>query len=165
MLLIKRAIKKGGEKMAYTIEKAVIADWPALLNVLDKSLRSIPQYESFDDEGWKTLYQGLMTHSFPLYDIYKYVENGKICGFVCYYQHKLEMLYVLPEHMNRGIGTTLVRYILDNYKETMDIGVNKTNPVSRHIYEKHGFVIYGEEDYDVTGVYSPHYLMRREYKA
>ena len=80
------------------------------------------------------------------------------------YEHKIEMLYVLPQHMNKGIGSTLLQYVLDNYKETLEIGVSKGNPVSMHIYKKHGFVITRDEDYDVSGIYSPHYIMIREYK-
>lgn len=147
------------------IKKAVVSDWPDLLCIFDKSLRSIAQYDKdFNEQEWVALHQCLINHSFPKYDVYKYAEKGKILGFVCYYQHKIEMLYVLPKYMNRGIGSALIRYVLENYKETLEIGVSKVYPVSRHIYEKHGFVIYAENDYDVSGIYSPHYLMRREYR-
>lgn len=149
---------------SYTIRKAEIKDWPKLLSVFDESLRSIKEYEEHSEEDYAKLYQCLMNHSFPLYDIYTYVVDNEILGFICYYEHKIEMLYVLPQHMNKGIGSTLLQYVLDNYKETLEIGVSKDNPVSMHIYKKHGFVITRDEDYDVSGIYSPHYIMIREYK-
>lgn len=147
----------------FQIKKAEIKDWPVLLNIFDKSLRSVAQYEPHLEEDYAKLYQCLMNHSFPLYDVYVYVVHDNIIGFICYYEHKIEMLYVLPEHMNKGIGTKLLQYILDNYKETLEIGVAKENPVSLHLYSKHGFVIAREEEYDVSGIYSPHYIMIREY--
>ena len=148
----------------YVIKRAQIKDWPLLLTIFDESLRSIEQYESHSEDDYAKLYQCLMNHSFPLYDIYMYVVEEKVFGFICYYNHKIEMLYILPQHMNRGIGTKLLQYVLDNYKENLEIGVAKNNPVSTHLYKKHGFIITKEEDYDVSGIYSPHYIMEREYK-
>ncbi len=148
----------------YIIRKALIKDWPTLMLVFDKSLRSIEQYEKFSEEDYAKLYQCLINHSFPLYDIYVYTVNGEILGFICYYKHKIEMLYVLPQHMNKGIGSTLLQYVLDNYRETLEIGVSKCYPVSLYLYKKHGFVITKSEDYDVSGIYSPHYIMIRKYE-
>ena len=148
----------------YVIRKAEVKDWPTLLYVFDKSLRSIEKYETHSEEDYVKLYQTLMNHSFVLYDTYLYTVDDEILGFICYYQHKIEMLYVLPWHMNRGIGSVLLEYVLDKYRETLEIGVSKTNPVSMHIYKKHGFIVTKDEDYDISGIYSPHYIMVREYK-
>ena len=148
----------------YIIRNAQIKDWPTLLLIFDKSLRSIEQYEKYSEEDYKQFYKCLMNHSFPLYDIYVYIIDNNILGFICYHEHKIEMLYVLPQYMNNGIGSTLLEYVLDKYHETLEIGVSKTNPVSMHIYQKHGFVVVRTEDYDVSGVYCPHYIMVREYK-
>ena len=148
----------------YIIRKAQIKDWPTLLSVFDESLRSVEKYDPLSEDDYAKLYQCLMNHSFPLYDVYAYTVDDKILGFICYYMHKIEMLYVLPQYMNKGIGSTLLQYVLDKYRETLEIGVSKNNPVSRHIYQKHGFIITRDEDYDVSGIYSPHYIMVREYK-
>lgn len=148
----------------YIIRKALIKDWPTLISIFDKSLRSIEQYETYSEEDYAKFYQCIVTHSLPSYDIYVYAVDDEILGFICYYKHKIEMLYVLPQHMNKGIGSALLQYVLDNYRETLEIGVSKSYPVSLHLYQKHGFVITKTEDYDVSGVYNPHYIMVRKYE-
>lgn len=141
------------------IFKAEPEHWAELMTVFDQSLSSV---ETFTDEEWDKLHTCLQTHSYPNYDTYAYRKNGRIIAYISYYKSKIEMLYVLPEYMGQGIGQTLLRYLLDIYKETLEIGVNKTNNVAMHIYKKHGFIQFDEKDYDISGVYSPHYLLKRD---
>ena len=75
----------------YEIRRAQIKDWPTLLSVFDKSLRSIEEYEAHSEDDYSKLYQCLMNHSFPLYDIYTYVVNDEILGFICYFTILLSM--------------------------------------------------------------------------
>ncbi len=142
------------------IFKTTSENWEELMALFDRSLSSV---RSFSEEEWDKLHTCLQTHSYPKYDTFAYKKDGKIIAYISYYDSKIEMLYVLPEYMNQGIGQTLIRYVIDYYKETMIIGVNKNNHIAMHIYKKMGFVSYDEKDYDISGVYSPHYLMRREY--
>lgn len=85
--------------------------------------------------------------------------NGKGIGF--YNGQKLEdgsyeigNICIIPEYQNRGIGTQVLKDILELHKE-QDIHIQcfKTNKVKK-LYEKLGFILAGETDY--------HYQMIKE---
>ncbi len=63
-------------------------------------------------------------------------------------------IYILPAWQNRGLGTGIIRNILDLSRtagKSVRIQVLKVNP-ARQLYERLGFEIYGES--------RTHYLMR-----
>ncbi len=145
----------------YTIRKAEIKDWPTLINIFDKSLRTT---DVLTDDDWASLYKNLMSFSYPTYDTYVFEQDGKIVAYVSYWQEKklIKMLYVLPEYMNKGIGSNLIKYVLDTYSEEMTIGVKPTNEVALHLYKKFGFEIFSKEEFDTSGIYYPHYILKRK---
>lgn len=146
----------------YQITLAKIADWPDLLHIFDKSLRST---DNLSDDDWMALYKNLMSFSYPTYDTYVFKKDGKNVAYISYWREKklIKMLYVLPEYMNQGIANLLIQHILNTYHETMTIGVKKSNKIAMHLYTKYGFKIYSSEDYDTSGIYYPHYVLIREY--
>ena len=143
------------------IRKANVADWPVLINVFDKSLRAT---DELSDEDWASLYKNLMSFSFPTYDTYVFELEGNVVAYVSYWREKklIKMLYVLPEFMHRGIGSKLIKYVIENYQEEMTIGVKPTNEIALHIYQKYGFEVISKEDYDTSGIYYPHYILKRK---
>ena len=143
------------------IRKASVADWPDLMMIFDRSLRST---DDLSDDDWKKMYERLITYSYPNFDTYIYNKDGKNVAYVSYWKEKknIKMLYVLPEYANQGIGQKLIRHILDTYKETMTIGVKTSNSIAMHIYTKFGFHKIKEEEYDASGVYYPHYILERK---
>lgn len=146
----------------YEIAPAKIADWPDLLYIFDKALRTT---DHLSDDDWKALYKNLMSFSYPTYDTYVFKKEGKNVAYISYWREKklIKMLYVLPEYMNQGIANLLIQHILNTYHETMTIGVKKSNEVAMHLYTKYGFKIHSSEDYDTSGIYYPHYVLIREY--
>ena len=145
----------------YTIRKAEIKDWPTLINVFDKSLRTT---DDLSDDDWASLYKCLMSFSYHTYDTYVFEVEGEIVAYVSYWAEKklIKMLYVLPEYMNKGIGSNLIKYVLDTYSEEMTIGVKPTNEVALHLYKKFGFEVFSKEEYDKSGIYYPHYILKRK---
>ena len=136
-------------------------EWQTLQDIFDESAAT---FYKFTDEEWEKLHKNLQSYSYPNYETYAYQIEDKIVAYISYYKSTIEMLYVLPEYMNQGIGQSLIKHIIDNYPETLEIGVSADNPVTMHLYSKYGFVSYAFKEYDGSGVYCPHYLMRREYK-
>jgi ribosomal protein S18 acetylase RimI-like enzyme len=63
----------------------------------------------------------------------------------------LSSIRLLPEFQNRGIGTKLIRQLLDGSGKPVRLQVLKINP-ARHLYERLGFKI--------TGATATHFLMR-----
>lgn len=145
----------------YKIRKAEVKDWPTLINIFDKSLRTT---DDLSDDDWASLYKNLMSFSYPTYDTYVFVIEGEIVAYISYWVEKklIKMLYVLPEYMNQGIGSKLIKHILDTYEEEMTIGVKATNEVALYLYKKFGFEIFSKEEYDTSGIYYPHYVLKRK---
>ena len=143
------------------IKKAEVADWPDLMMIFDRSLRST---DDLSDDDWKKLYERVITYSYPNFDTYIYVKNGKSVAYISYWKEKklIKMLYVLPEYINQGIGQKLIKYVINNYNEPMTIGVKAGNDIAMHIYTKFGFKIIKEEQYDASGIYYTHYVLERK---
>jgi len=76
------------------------------------------------------------------------VERREDCIF-------LAAIEIAPDHQNQGVGTKLVRALLDEADSKgipVELQVLKVNPV-RRFYERLGFAVNGETE--------THYLMRR----
>jgi len=68
----------------------------------------------------------------------------------------LKQIYVVPAHQRRGIGTYVMRLLLEEWQETQKpivLGVLRNNP-ARRLYERLGFTVVGETDMK--------FMMRRE---
>lgn len=68
----------------------------------------------------------------------------------------IEQFYILPEYQNKGIGSHLLKEILDNADNTgtsTELAVLKNNPAIS-LYRRHGFEITGSNEYQ--------YLMERK---
>jgi ribosomal protein S18 acetylase RimI-like enzyme len=66
----------------------------------------------------------------------------------------LAAIEIAPDYQNRGIGTKLIRALLDEANDrgvSVELSVLKVNP-ARRLYERLGFAIVGETE--------THYLMR-----
>lgn len=143
------------------ITKAVVSDWPDLMMIFDRSLRST---DNLSDDDWKKLYERVITYSYPNFDTYIYKKNGQSVAYISYWKEKklIKMLYVLPEFINQGIGQKLIKHVIETYPGKMTIGVKAGNDIAMHIYTKFGFKIVSEEQYDASGIYYPHYVLERE---
>jgi len=67
----------------------------------------------------------------------------------------LSEVEILPEYQNQGIGTSVLKMVLEEAEstgKTVALQVLKVNP-ARSLYERHGFI--------VTGETTTHYLMER----
>ena len=68
--------------------------------------------------------------------------DGRAVGFVAWCQEELAWLYVDTALQGRGIGTALVRHVLEvNTRRPMAIEVLEGNAPARRLYEKQGFVL------------------------
>jgi putative acetyltransferase len=77
-------------------------------------------------------------------------EDNKIVGFLGVAKGKIEMMFVHPHYMNRGIGRRLIRYSIDKLDATR-VDVNEQNPKAQSFYEYFGFKAVGRSRLDGTG--------------
>ena len=75
--------------------------------------------------------------------------------------YKLHKIYILPNQQGKGIGKTLINYIIkDIPATTLQLNVNRYNK-ALFFYEKLGFKIIAEEDIDIGGgFYMNDYVMQ-----
>ena len=68
---------------------------------------------------------------------------------------KLHKLYLLPSHHGRGLGSLLIRHVIDTMKKrgfaTLVLNVNKRNAAAIAAYRRNGFVTREEVVIDIGG--------------
>lgn len=82
-----------------------------------------------------------------------------------YFLHKI---YVLVDEHAKGIGTELLNYLLEKYKdgETIELTVNRQNYKAINFYFKHGFTIQSVEDFDIgNGYFMNDFVMIKKLKS
>lgn len=96
-------------------------------------------------------------------------ENNIASGFASYSPknnnenvYRLHKLYVLETYQGKGIGKSLLKYIIDEIKthaSSLELNVNRHNPAIQ-FYKKNGFTISREEDIDIgSGYFMNDYVM------
>lgn len=68
-------------------------------------------------------------------------------AFIGIQDKKIEMLFVSPQHLRKGIGKRLVDMAVRNHGAVF-VDVNEQNPDAKAFYEKLGFVEFGRTEMD-----------------
>ena len=116
-----------------------------MIKELDKEeLHRINELEESFSYVLKDLNSDLANNPFNHFLLY--IENEKIVGFINYYliYEKIEIanFNVLPEFQNKSVGTKLLEYLINKYKDiaqNITLEVKSDNNKAIHIYEKMGF--------------------------
>lgn len=93
--------------------------------------------------------------------LYVAVEADAPTAFIGIQDEKIEMLFVSPQHLRKGIGKRLVDMAVRNHGAVF-VDVNELNPDARTFYEKLGFVEIGRREVDEQGNPFPIIEMRRK---
>ena len=86
-------------------------------------------------------------------------EYGRLAGFMGTDKGRLEMLFLSPEEIGKGLGKRLVQYGIKNYG-IREVTVNEQNPQAAGFYEHLGFEVYKRTDCDEEGNPYPLLYMR-----
>lgn len=86
-------------------------------------------------------------------------ESNEPLGFMGVENSRLEMLFVSPNEIGKGIGRRLVEFGIKNYK-IHDVTVNEQNPKAVGFYEHLGFKTYKRTDLDEQGNQYPILYMK-----
>lgn len=68
-------------------------------------------------------------------------KDGKIMGFIAIENRKIEMLFVKPEYIGKGVGKALLLFAVKNYN-VIWVDVNEQNKKALKFYEDMGFVVF-----------------------
>lgn len=93
-------------------------------------------------EYWKDNYEHAKD-ILPKADIYVYILDEKIVGFVGINNNYIEGIFVDINNQNSGIGTSLLDKIKEN-KDNIILSVYKKNENAIRFYKKNNFIITSE---------------------
>src|SRR5262245_29095292 len=130
------------------IEKATEKDYPVIAEIWELSVRATHHFLPEDYlQQIKILLPGIL----PAVPVYVYrSDNGNIAGFLGVDAEKIEMLFIHPQHMGKGIGRKLMQYAVDELHATK-VDVNEDNPEATAFYKRLGFVVVSRSEMDGMG--------------
>jgi ribosomal-protein-alanine N-acetyltransferase len=114
-----------------------------MIKELSSELNRINELENSFSNVLKDVNKDLANNPFSHYLLY--IENDKVIGFLNYYlmYEKIEIanFNVLDNYQNKGIGTKLIKYLIDNYKniENITLEVRKDNIPALKLYKEFNF--------------------------
>lgn len=131
-----------------------------LVDVWEASVRATHYFLQPEDIGfYKNVVEGIDFTSFNVYCAFD--GEGAMAGILGVSDGKLEMLFVKPDYIGKGVGRTLMLFVLDTLKADR-VDVNQENTVAVNFYKKFGFDVYERADVDDTGKPYPILRLRRK---
>ncbi len=103
---------------------------------------NIRTHNFIEKEYWKNNYE-YVREILPNADIYVYILNEHIVGFVGVNNNYIEGIFVDINNQHSGIGTSLLEKIKED-KESLTLSVYKKNANAIKFYEKNNFIITSE---------------------
>lgn len=160
LFLSKKANTKG--KMKIEIQPYNDTFKEEMILVWENSVRATHDFlNSSDIDYYKKIVSGIDFNSFPVFCL---TETGKVLGFIGVAENKIEMLFLAPEHIGKGLGKTLMNFAI-NELDADKVDVNEQNQNAVHFYSKFGFVPYDRTDKDDEGKDYPILKMKLENAA
>ena len=145
-------------KLNYALRLATDADYAFLYDLHTKTMKApVEKTWGWDEAFQKTYFREHFTTS----NVYVIMIDDQPAGKFSYRYEAdgitifLAEIEILPEFQGKGLGTTLIRTLIDEASakhSTVRLQVLKANPDARRLYERLGFKIYSETE--------PSFLMR-----
>jgi GNAT superfamily N-acetyltransferase len=127
------------------LRQATAADAEVIYRLVETTMRGYVEeiWGSFSEEyNRKSIAESIGTGTYSLIE-----HEGLDIGALAVERHsthiQLTQIYILPSHQNRGIGTSLVRELVREARETgrpLRLRVLSINP-ARRLYEREGFKV------------------------
>lgn len=108
---------------------------------------NIRTHNFISKEYWENNYK-YVKDILPDADIYVYILDEQIVGFVGLNNNYVEGIFVDVNNQHKGIGTALLDKIKE-YKESLTLSVYKKNVNAIKFYEKNNFIITGENTNEI----------------
>lgn len=130
------------------IQQATEKDFERLSHIWEASVRAT---HHFLPEDYLQLIKRLLPEIFAAMPVMVYVdEHAAINGFLGVAGDKVEMLFIDPAHMGKGIGRKLMQYALVELK-AVKVDVNEHNEQATAFYRHLGFVVKSRSELDGMG--------------
>ncbi|MEU3624230.1 GNAT family N-acetyltransferase [Amycolatopsis coloradensis] len=101
----------------------------------------LPRVHSDDETRW-----WVTNIMLPESTVWVAAADARIVGFCALNGTELEHLYLRPEWLRQGIGTTLLKLATEQSPRLLELKVFQRNENARAFYERHGFVAIDSND-------------------
>jgi len=101
----------------------------------------------------------LQDYDFSVLNMFCLMTEDQVIGFTGLHHYKIEMLFLDPAYIGKGLGKQLIQFAISNQGATL-VDVNEQNSHAKSFYEKVGFEIYERTAKDDFGKDYPLLRMR-----
>lgn len=130
------------------LQKASEVDFSTLIDIWERSVRAT--HDFLPEVEINNLKPLIFNEYFHHVLLHKYVQDGKIVGFIGTSSDNIEMLFIDPEFRAKGVGRILTNFAIVELKiEKVD--VNEQNLQALGFYKKLEFQIIGRSELDAQG--------------
>jgi len=137
------------EKMNYSIEKSQKSDYQDIIEIWEASVRATHHFLTEEDILYfKPLILDQYLDAVELRIARN--EQGEIVGFLGVAEQGLEMLFLHPEYIGKGLGRQLMEYAFE-HMQVKKVDVNEDNPKAAAFYKKMGFKVVSRSELDNSG--------------
>ena len=141
------------------IEPLSSDDFTEIVEVWEASVRATHHFLS---EKEIAFYKPLvLKYALPEVQLWGVRLQSKLCGFIGVSSNKVEMLFMAPEFIGKGLGKKLLNFALNKLHIYL-IDVNEENPAALGFYQHMGYKIISRDDVDGNG--RPHPILHLEYQ-
>lgn len=134
--------------MAYQIDAIYPSEFPEMADLWEASVRATHHFLKEPDIAF---FKPLLSGYFEAVELACVRdENGRMLGFSGIAAGKLEILFVHPDSMGKGIGKALLQHAIEHGKVTK-VDVNEDNPQAVGFYEHSGFRTMSRSELDGMG--------------
>src|SRR5690606_37506526 len=119
-----------------------------LIKVWENSVRATHTFlDPKDIDYFKTLIESMDLNALSLFCL---TTESALAGFIGVADKKVEMLFLDPKYMNRGLGKRLMQFAMTELNADK-VDVNEQNSDAVRFYKKLGFVTYDRTEKDSSG--------------
>ncbi|WP_233553671.1 GNAT family N-acetyltransferase [Algoriphagus lacus] len=119
-----------------------------LLDVWEKSV--LATHDFLSPEDFQSIKAFVQTIDFNALDVYCLLQSEEVIGFLGVAEHKVEMLFLSPDHIGKGFGRKMMDFAVNELKADL-VDVNEHNSQAVDFYKKYGFETYERTDQDDQG--------------
>ena len=141
------------------IEPLSSVDFDEIIEVWEASVRATHHFLS---EKEIAFYKPLvLKYALPSMQVFGIKIEDKLAGYMAVSSYKVEMLFIAPEFIGKGLGKKLISFALDNLHINL-IDVNEENPAALRFYLHMGYEIISRDEVD--GNCRPHPILHLKYQ-
>lgn len=132
----------------FKIEKYTDNDKKQVLDVWEKSV--LATHDFLSPKDFEEIKSFLQTFNFNEIEVYCLKHNNVVAGFIGLTERKIEMLFLSPDYIGKGLGKKLIHFALSELNANK-VDVNEQNTKAVKFYEKIGFQTYERTEKDDQG--------------